>query len=263
MQKTTAMMLQDAALGGTVWNVVDQLGDKALVASSYVSQQETFWSPALPNNQWQIEVANWFAIGLAHTQRLFIGNYRKPSTKALQNHWQAFPSNATDENTFCSSQKVHSSSYTTFSVVGLGLNFGIGGIILILGYLLPFMIPKLQRRQAEKKGKVSKAGEQWLLNNALHLQRVAHEMMAIGTWTRREATVPITTEVESFEAPSQRSIAEALRRRQRQAEDEKVEQSAMSSTTMLGAHEAPLLPKSSGHESEDEIQSSWVGVRYT
>jgi len=252
MQMTTAMMLQDAAIGGTVWNVVDQLGYKALVASSYVSQQETFWSAALPDNQWQIEVANWFAIGLAHTQRLFIANYRKPSTKALMNQWQPFPSNAISEIAFCSSQKVHSASYTTFSVVGLGLNFGIGAIILIVGYLLPFMVPRLQLRRARKKGKVSMAGEQWILNHALQLQRVAYEAMGIGTWTRKESTVPVTTELEAVESSSSLLIASSLRGRRRQVGEEMVGNSSLSSSTMLSRYEAPLLPKSSRHENEDE-----------
>ena len=78
VQKTTALMLQEAALSGSVWNIIDQLGPKALLASSYLSQQEFFYSHALPNNQWQREVANWFSIGLAQLQRSLVVSYRRP-----------------------------------------------------------------------------------------------------------------------------------------------------------------------------------------
>lgn len=251
MQQTTAMMLQDASIAGSVWNVVDQLGPKALIASSYVSQQETFWSPALPSNQWQIEVANWFSIGLAHTQRLFIASYRTPSTPALLKYWIPFQDNDTNVQNFCSSQKVHSSEYTTFSVLGLGINFGIGGFVLLCGYLLPFIIPKLQRRYAKRVGKVSLASEQWTMNNALQLQRIVYEAHDVGEWARREKTVPITTELEKFDPPTQHTVSAMLRRRRAQMEEMKAESVADSHGT-LHVNEAPLLSKHNQHASEDE-----------
>jgi len=156
MQMTTAMMLQDASLSGTVWNVIDELGDRSLDASNYISRQEPYWSPGLDNNHWQFEAANWSSISLAHIQRLFISNYRTPTTKILLDYFEPWPANATKEqHSFCNSQKVRSSEYTTFSVLGLGLNFGIGGFILICGDLLPVIVPCCKERRLRHPSHVS------------------------------------------------------------------------------------------------------------
>jgi len=133
MQQTTAVMLQENALSGSIWNVVDRLGEKALMAADYLAQGELFWSAGLPSNQWQIEVTNWFSIGLAQLQHSMISSYRRPTEQILLKYWIDFPANATDANAFCSSQKVHSAEYTTFNVLFLALNLAIGCVILACG----------------------------------------------------------------------------------------------------------------------------------
>lgn len=179
--------------------MVDELGDRSLDASNYISRQELYWSPGLDNNQWQIEAANWFSIALAHIQRLFISNYRTPTTKISLDYFEPWPANATKEqHNFCNSQKVRSSEYTTFSVLGLGLNFGIGGFILICGHLLPIIVPWL----LGKKAKTSLAREQWLNNSMLQMMRVSYQALHLGTWTGAEDTVPTTVTDEEFHAPS-------------------------------------------------------------
>lgn len=171
IQQITTMVLMDAAMSGSVWNVVGQLGDKALVASNFLTKQETFWSPTLASNQWQIEVTNWFSIGLAQLQRYFVSTYRVPSEDILRDYWSSFPENATSERLFCASQKVQNLAFTTFSVLGLSLNFGIGGLLLICGYGIPIFVPWWQTRRAENGGKRSYANEHWLMDQALELSR--------------------------------------------------------------------------------------------
>ena len=256
MQQTTAMMLQDASISATVWNVIDQLGPVALVASNFVEEQEFFWSPPLPNNQWQAEVANWFSIGLAHTQRLFIATYRKPNQKIQLDYWLPFPASAKSENTWCNSQKVHSAEYTTFSVLGLGLNFGVGIVVLFAGYLLPFIVPRLQARRARRRGKISVAQEQWFMNGSLQLQRIAYEAHGVGDWEGRESTVPITAGLTEFIPLSQRSVASSLRRFGSGRTGEKSGTGSIADT--MGGNDSPLLTKAHGpgthadDEGEDE-----------
>jgi len=171
MQQTTTMVLMDAAISASVWNVVGQLGDEALIASNFLTKQETFWSPTLASNQWQIEVTNWFSIGLAQLQRGFVSTYRIPSEDILRDYWSSFPEDATSERLFCASQKVQNLAYTTFSVLGLSINFGIGGLLLIIGYTIPILVPWWQTRRAEKGGGQSFANERWLMDHALELSR--------------------------------------------------------------------------------------------
>lgn len=204
-QQLTALMMQDAAIDGAVWNVVDQLGDKALVASNYLSKQEIFWSPGLSNIQWQIEAANWFSIGLSHMQRLFAANYRAPTEPVLRQYWRPFPENATQAQMFCNSQKVQSQGYMTFSVLGIGLNFGIGGLLLICGHVLPYLIPWLQGKLA-KEGHISVAREQWKAHGALQLLRVILEKEG-GQWSDPGDSFPITIDNKQFKPLLLRTVS--------------------------------------------------------
>jgi len=194
-------MLLEAALEGCVWNVVDQLGDKALIASNYISLQQYFWSSTLANNQWQIEVTNWFSVGLAQIQRIFITNFRPPTEGILLKYWQYFPETATNEQVFCENQKVQNSDYTNFSVFGLVLNLGLGCLILIAGHCIPTFVPKLQRLLAKKRGRRSTASDHWIMNSAIQQQRMVFQLHGRGYWIRQEDLIPITEQLETFEAP--------------------------------------------------------------
>jgi len=202
VQQVTAAMLLEAAQESSVWNVVDQLGDRALVASSYISLQEYFWSPALPDNQWQIEVGNWFGVGLAQIQRIMITNFRPPTEQILLKYWKPFPNNATKEQIFCASQKVRNANYTSFSIIGLALNFGLGGFILLAGHGLPKLIPYLQSRRARRSGGRSIASDQWIMNSAIQQQRMVFQLHGKGYWVDEEKLVPTTINLETFAAPS-------------------------------------------------------------
>lgn len=194
-------MLLEAALEGSVWNVVDQLGDKALIASNYISLQQYFWSSTLAKNQWQIEVANWFSVGLAQIQRIFITNFRPPTEGILLKYWQYFPENATNEQVFCANQKVQNSDYTNFSVFGLALNLGLGCLILIAGHSVPSFVPKIQKWRAKKRGGRSIASDHWIMNSAIQQQRMVFQLHGRGYWIKQEDLIPITEQLETFEAP--------------------------------------------------------------
>jgi len=192
-------MIQESLASASVWNIVDQLGDKALLASSYLSQQEFFWSPGLSDNQWQIEVANWFSIGLSQLQRFIISNYRKPIGVFPEGYWEAFPANATAAQLFCKSQKVHNAQYTTLSVLGLALTFGLGGLIILCSILVPYVVPKIQVKRATKKQRHSAARDQWKGDHFLQLQRIALQAHDSGSWEGEDDFVPITKSDGTFE----------------------------------------------------------------
>jgi len=228
-QQATAMMIQDAALACTVWNLVDELGPAALIASSYISRQELFWSPVLSPIQWQIEAVNWFATNLAHLQRLFISNYRTPSVQLLRDNWIPFRSDDDIVQGFCNSQKVRNSSYTSFSVLGLAINFGVGGLLLLASVLVPYVVPKLQARRG-RKGQRSLAREQWMMNSALQLQRVLFGLLSAGDWEEEEygdeGVVPVTKTAERIPPPSlvdardnPATVMQLLERRGRRSKD--------------------------------------------
>jgi len=192
-------MIQESLASASVWNIVDQLGDKALLASSYLSQQEFFWSPGLSDNQWQIEVANWFTIGLSQLQRFIISNYRKPIGVFPDGYWEDFPANAIAAQTFCKSQKVHNAQYTTLSVLGLALTFGLGGLIILCSILVPYVVPEMQAKHAAKKKRHSAGRDQWKADHFLQLQRIAFQAHDRGSWVGEEDFVPVTKSNSTFE----------------------------------------------------------------
>jgi hypothetical protein len=203
IQEVTAAMILEAFQEGSVWNVINQLGDKALIASSYLSAEEVYWSPVLPDNQWQIEVANWFSVGLAQIQRIFIANFRPPTEPLLLEYFQYFPQEATKEQVFCKSQKVQDAAYTNFSVLGLALDFGIGGLLLICGHGLPLLVIWIQKKRSSKKGsRRSVARDHWIGDGAIQLQRMVFELLNRGHWHEIEDNVPVTSDDEPLEAPA-------------------------------------------------------------
>lgn len=197
-------MLQEAALSASIFNIVDQLGPRSLLASSYLSQQEFFWSPGLNANQWALEAANWFNIGLAQLQRFIITNYRKPSASILQAFWVDFPANASSARAFCESQKVVDARFTTFDVLALALIVGLGMITIIAGYGAPFALPVLQKvfgaRRHRERRKLEKG--QWRGDHYLHLQSRLFQAHGLGgEWEGEEDYVPRTKREVVFEAP--------------------------------------------------------------
>lgn len=202
IQEVTAAMILEAFQEGSVWNVINQLGDKALIASSYLSAEEVYWSPILPDNQWQIEAANWFSVGLAQIQRIFIANFRPPTEPLLLEYFQYFPQDATKEQTFCKSQKVQNAAYTNFSVLGLALDFGIGLLLLICGHGIPLLVIWIQKKRSAKEGsRRSVARDHWISNGGIQLQRMVFELLHRGRWHEIEDNIPVTSGDELLEAP--------------------------------------------------------------
>lgn len=230
VQTTTALILLDAAAQSTQWAVVDQLGSKSLIAANYISLGELYWSRSLPSNQWAIEAANWFAIGLAQLQRNFITNYRRPSDPALLATWMPFPKEATAAQAFCGSQKVRSAEYTTFSVLGLAMNFGLGGLLLLAGHIVPIAAQRWRARW--KKGSIGR--ERWILDGAMQLQRIVLQGEGKGDWVGETSTVPITREVVSFAAPVVAESAEPLLAEMEERRQKDNDASPVSEHVLLG-----------------------------
>jgi len=248
IQITTALMLQEAALSASIWNIVDQLGPRSLLASSYLSQQEFFWSPGLYTNQWALEAANWFNIGLAQLQRFIITNYRRPSAPILQQFWVDFPANASAARAFCESQKVQDARFTTFNVLALALIVGVGVVTILAAYGAPFALPVLQKVFGARRHRERRAVEksQWRADHYLHLQSrlfQAHELG--GEWGGEEDYVPKTKKEVVFEAPrimprSARSMDELLNDEPWRMSDGEEVSKTTSTTMFVEMQESPL-----------------------
>lgn len=70
----------------------------------------------------------------------------------------------------------------------------IGGLIITLSYTLEFLVDWIQKR---KSLSIYKRLE-WTTNKTLQLQRLAHEELGLGTWTRTAGDYPITAPSEQL-----------------------------------------------------------------
>ena len=141
----------------------------------------------LPDNQWQIEVDGWFGVGMAKLQQLVTEYATGPPSLPLGAQFVKASTPADME--MCNSQIVRSPNGTiSFSVLGLAIVITLGSVLIILGLLLDSTVGFLRRRFHWDEFKSNK----WIGDEKLQLQRLAFEGAGHGTWSGRDAAVPVT-----------------------------------------------------------------------
>lgn len=93
-------------------------------------------------------------------------------------------------------QKIRSTAYTNFSVLGLSITLIIGGLIIVLAYTLEHIIAFIERRHS----KIKYSRLEWSANDILQTQRMAHEAIGDGTWANCAGVdaVPVTEKPQSL-----------------------------------------------------------------
>lgn len=150
--------------------VVAILKEGALLASDYTSALGQF---GLPDNQWELELQHWFKITMADLQRTAVEQATGPSIPEAASFHS--PPTTDGERAACHNQKIRSDSYTSFNVLGLILIFSIGGLIMLISACLPALTARMQRKKPF-------ASLEWITNDTLQLQRLAHEAVGAGDW---------------------------------------------------------------------------------
>ncbi|KAJ2995274.1 hypothetical protein NUW58_g1320 [Xylaria curta] len=148
----------------------------------------------IADNQWQLDVIQWWATYLAEAQAVFVDSTVGPADPRLQEYVQPLK-NDYDEKTItniCKNQKIRSGNYVSFSVFGICAVFLSGGLIILVSVLLE---PILSYFHHEKKYK-QYAYLEWVTNETLQLHRLAHEEAGWGTWSNATETIPTTKEGE-------------------------------------------------------------------
>ena len=89
-------------------------------------------------------------------------------------------------------QKIRSDAITSFSILGLGILLGLGGLVI----LVSMTIDSLAGWVGKRLGIGNYQRLEWVSNGTLQLQRLAHEELGCGSWTGED--FPITTADESL-----------------------------------------------------------------
>lgn len=85
-----------------------------------------------------------------------------------------------------------STAHTSFSILGLSITFMLGGAIILLEFAAEPLLRRIQRRR--KYGLYNRL--EWVTNETLQLQRIAHEQAGAGQWTGATENVPTTIKGE-------------------------------------------------------------------
>jgi hypothetical protein len=165
----SAYEIQQLARGLT--DIIGALKSGSLLARGSLAYE---LQDTLPDNQWELELQHWFKFTLAELQRTILDQATGPADAYARQFY--IPPTLAGEREVCNSQKILSDSYTSFNVLGLVLIFSIGGFIILLSTFLPHLTRRLQRRRKPF------AGLEWVTNDTLQLQRLAHEGLGAGAW---------------------------------------------------------------------------------
>lgn len=197
----------------SVYQTVYPRKDSALRAQETVTELE---QAPIPDNQWMIEVSHWFETGLARLQRGIV-EYATGPTNIVPGLSIYMP-NEVVSKAMCNSQKITDPRGTiSFSVLGVAIILGVGGLIIGVSLVLDTIVSFIQHRW--NKGQHARLN--WILDDKLQLQRMVrprppkisfwrHELPAdyrqafegagMEAWSGHTALVPTTEHGEKFGA---------------------------------------------------------------
>ncbi|EXJ72608.1 uncharacterized protein A1O5_03754 [Cladophialophora psammophila CBS 110553] len=189
MQYGVASRIALNSRGLSTFHAIGGRGAQALRAQDTISdrvQQVT-----LPDDQWQVEVSNWFAVSLARLQHALF-EYAAPSVAKVDMPVGTYLQVPFDElsRAMCRSQKVSLSGDTvSFSVLGVIIILAVGGAIALLYLLMEPVVGWVQTRL--QWGEFRRV--RWVMDDKMQVQRMAFEGAGMGgAWTNLDRSVPVT-----------------------------------------------------------------------
>lgn len=164
VQKDISLLLYVAIVLQPTYYNVNFRGSNAFRASDTLSAQGSY-QVGLPDNQWTIEIANWFAVSMAKLQQQVVEFATGPLYTNNDLEFIPGPPNA------CGRQKIHSTAgYISFSVIGILIILSIGGILIFTSLILDPVTGYFRKAFDWKDYKRL----QWALDEQLELQRLAY-----------------------------------------------------------------------------------------
>ncbi len=201
-QVAVLQRIYHAMWDGAMYDVAGFLGGQGLLASKLAGG---YLSPALPDNQWILEVQHMFLTGLTFIQMQMAEYITGPGNPAYYQYLQ----NATteDETWMCDNQIVQRDGYSSFNVLGLVLIFVLGGLLIITNLSLDKMVNLASRRSL--RSNTAKSLD-WSTMYSLQLLRMAYQACGMGSWEGHPGSVPVTAMGEEFGMPQMVNLEKGL-----------------------------------------------------
>jgi hypothetical protein len=201
----------------TISAIVNYIGASALRARYSLSYG---YSAALPDNQWQLEAEHWIKSSLASLQDTFI-EAANGIPEDLEDFRQPPTADETVAQNMCVNQKIVSTNYSSFNVLGLSLILILGVLIIILDMGCEPTVAWWQRRKYakldpeaahndEKSSHPLYGALEWSQTHILQLQRLAFEEEGHGEWSSCDKDVPVTEPGEMLASLDLRNLTHPL-----------------------------------------------------
>jgi hypothetical protein len=191
-QAVYQVMWRSAWSMGLQW-ALEVLSDDVLRARDSVFSVKSTTSSSLPSNQWEIEAFNLHNLSLAVFQRR-INEFASPENLDIRPNvtsWDRIV-RPTDPALLelCDQQKIRTSNYYSFSVLGMGLILGVGSLLILLDWIIIqqiFWFRSLASGQHNRK-------LDWTETGTLQLQRQVLDARGVGPWSTRDYEFPVLVE---------------------------------------------------------------------
>ncbi|KAI0423548.1 hypothetical protein F5Y09DRAFT_348744 [Xylaria sp. FL1042] len=167
----------------SVFGVLSQLGPTSLHSQRKLA---SYLQASVEPNQWKLDIAHIWNISMAATQESFIDTAYGPTDRRVMA--SRYNYTTPELMKLCRNQKIQSTAYGSFSIFWLGFILVFGLLLILISYLLEAVSALL----AKRKGYRQHAHLEWNTNTTLQLQRLAHEELGLGTWSRCVDNVPHT-----------------------------------------------------------------------
>ncbi|KAF2837290.1 hypothetical protein M501DRAFT_197728 [Patellaria atrata CBS 101060] len=187
-QKDTFKLIMHVAYYMRLQILVFFLRSQALVAQQYL-WGHNFVSSALDQNQWHIEVENFHNMSLAALQRGIVDHASPPILQirpGVESTDYIVKPESDGERNHCGNQKIRSTAYSSFSVLGLSIIMVGGTFIILINLCLSGIVGWFQKRHGSYRF------FEWNQGDYLQLQRLAFEGANIGPWKGKDDAVPLT-----------------------------------------------------------------------
>ncbi|KAI1766532.1 hypothetical protein GGR53DRAFT_518925 [Hypoxylon sp. FL1150] len=202
------------------------------------STLQSGYQTSLQDRSWQSEVEYWFATIMSALQRVVSDAAAGGDVGPDDLKWLQKP-NLTEEWKLCESQKVRSPYHTSFSLFGILFILCFGSLTIILSVSLD----SLARIVGKYRKSDQNSSLEWALNETLQLQRLAHEELGIGPWSRGAKTIPLV------ESSAELAILDSSNpKHPRMLLPPKEETSSRTSTAHLDSTIAPELHPEASHD---------------
>jgi hypothetical protein len=187
MERFTWSALAILRIGNSFKEIARVLQGGALLATDSLCPIGQY---ALPDNQWELEMEHWFKFTLANLQRTIVDQATGPMDPETR-EFHASPT-TTGGRAVCVNQKIRSDSYASFNILALFIIVVVGGLVVLVASVLPWITRHVQGQ------KRSIASLEWIANETIQLQRLAHEADRAGNWVSACDDYPRTRQGDSL-----------------------------------------------------------------